>query len=301
MHKPPTAHHLISILLVKGEALNNHEKLIREHFICPICRCPMEMTEDGKSVKCSGDNPKNKRHSFDFSADGYLSFGATGGDSKEAVAARRSFLRSTSHYKLAAEAIYHTVKRYVPECKLLVDAGCGEGYYTSMLADLSECTVGFDLSKFACLAGAKQARRDGKQGLLFATASVFELPMADGCADAVTNIFAPCAEEKYKRILRDGGYLFVVGAGKDHLMGLKRVMYEDVYENGPRADLPKNMEQVDRVISHYTINISGKENIAALFSMTPYYWRTSEADKQKLASLDLLETEIEFEINVYKK
>jgi len=55
------------------------------------------------------------------------------------------------------------------------------------------------------------------------------------------------------------------------------------------------------VISHYEMNISGKENIAALFSMTPYYWRTSEADKQKLASLDSLETEIEFEINVYKK
>jgi len=281
--------------------LNNHENIIREHFICPICRCPVEVTADGKSVKCSGDNPKNKRHSFDFSADGYLSFGATGGDSKEAVAARRSFLRSTPNYKLAAESIYHTVKHYVPECKLLVDAGCGEGYYTSMLADLSESTVGFDLSKFACSAGAKQARRDEKQGLLFATASVFELPLADGCADAVTNIFAPCAEEEYNRVLKDGGYLFVVGAGKNHLMGLKRVMYEDVYENGPRADLPKNMEHVECVISHYEMNISGKENIAALFSMTPYYWRTSEADKQKLASIESLETEIEFEINVYKK
>ncbi|MBQ7829304.1 MAG: methyltransferase domain-containing protein [Clostridia bacterium] len=281
--------------------MNNHDKLIREYFICPLCRCPMEVTEDGKSVKCSGDNPKNKRHSFDFSADGYLSFGATGGDSKEAVAARRSFLRSTPNYKLAAEAIYHTVKHYVPDCKLLVDAGCGEGYYTSILSDISASTVGFDLSKFACLAGSKQARRDGKQSLLFATASVFELPIRDNCADAVTNIFAPCAEEEYNRILKEGGYLFVVGAGKNHLMGLKRVMYEDVYENGSRADLPKNMEHVDRVISHYSMTISGKENIAALFSMTPYYWRTSEADKQKLAGLDSLETEIEFEINVYKK
>lgn len=301
MQKFTTAHHSTLFLFTEGDTLSNHKKIIREHFICPICRCPMEATEDGKSVKCSGDNPKNKRHSFDFSADGYLSFGATGGDSKEAVAARRAFLRSTPHYKLAAEAIYHTVKRYVPNCKLLVDAGCGEGYYTSMLADLSENTVAFDLSKFACSAGAKQARRDEKQGLLFATASVFELPLADGCADAVTNIFAPCAEEEYNRVLKDGGYLFVVGAGKNHLMGLKRVMYEDVYENGPRADLPKNMEHVECVTSHYAMNISGKENIAALFSMTPYYWRTSEADKQKLASLDSLETEIEFEINVYKK
>jgi len=261
----------------------------------------MAVTDDGKSVKCSGENPKNKRHSFDFSADGYLSFGVTGGDSKEAVAARRSFLRSTPNYKLAAEAIFHTVKRYVPDCKLLVDAGCGEGYYTSILADMSESTVGFDLSKFACSAGAKQAKKDGKNDLLLATASVFELPLADGCADAVTNIFAPCAEEEYNRVLKDGGYLFVVGAGKEHLMGLKKAIYDDVYENGQRADLPKNMEHIDCVISHYSMNISGRENIAALFSMTPYYWRTSEADKQKLASLESLETEIEFEINVYKK
>lgn len=170
-----------------------------------------------------------------------------------------------------------------------------------MLAEVSENTVGFDLSKYACAAGAKQAKKDGKDNMLFATASVFELPLKDGCADAVTNIFAPCAEDEYNRVLRDGGYLFVVGAGKDHLMGLKKVIYNDVYENGQRADLPKNMKHVDRVSSHYDIEIHGKEYIEALFSMTPYYWRTSEGDKEKLLKIDSLVTDIEFEINVYQK
>ena len=261
----------------------------------------MCITDDAKSVKCNGDNPKGKRHSFDFSSDGYLSFGATGGDSKEAVAARKAFLRSTGAYATQAEAIVKAVKKYVPDCKTLIDAGCGEGYYTSMLSDVSENTVGFDLSKFACSAGAKQAKRDGKRKLLFATASVFELPLQDGCADAVTNIFAPCAEEEYKRVLSDGGYLFVVGAGKDHLMGLKKAIYADVYENGQRADLPKSMEHIDCVTCRSEVRIEGADNIAALFSMTPYYWRTSESDKEKLALLDSLETEIEFEINVYRK
>ncbi len=275
--------------------------MIESYFACPVCGCRMQVTEDGKSVKCVGENTKNKCHSFDFSADGYLSFGVTGGDSKAAVAARKAFLRATGSYELAALAIRDAVKHYVPDCRLLVDAGCGEGYYTSMLSEVAERAVGFDLSKFACSAGAKQARADGKSNLLFATASVFELPLADGCADAVTNIFAPCAEDEYKRVLRDGGYLFVVGAGKDHLMGLKKAIYDDVYENGQRADLPQNMEHVDCVTSHYSMQISGKENIAALFSMTPYYWRTSEGDKEKLARLDSLVTDIEFEINIYKK
>ena len=261
----------------------------------------MQVTEDGKSAKCKGDNPKKKQHSFDFSSDGYLSFGVTGGDSKAAVAARKVFLRETSAYKLAALAVRDAVARYLPDCRLLVDAGCGEGYYTSMLSEISENTVGFDLSKYACSAGAKQAKKDGKDNMLFATASVFELPLKDGCADAVTNIFAPCAEDEYNRVLRDGGYLFVVGAGKDHLMGLKKVIYDDVYENGQRADLPKNMKHVDRVSSHYDVEIHGKEYIEALFSMTPYYWRTSEGDKEKLLKIDSLVTDIEFEINVYQK
>ena len=276
------------------------QDIISSMLKCPVCGGRMSITEDKKSIKCDGLNPKNKKHSFDFSSDGYLSFGVTGGDSKEAVAARRAFL-STGAYKSAALPIRDAVKKYVPDCGLLVDAGCGEGYYTSMLAEVSQNTVGFDLSKFACMSGAKQAKREGKTNLLYATASVFELPLQDGCADAVTNIFAPCAEEEYKRILKRGGYLFVVGAGKEHLMGLKKAIYDDVYENGERADLPKNMEKVDCISAHYSVEICGKENIAALFSMTPYYWRTSEGDKDKLASLESLVTDIEFEINVYRK
>ena len=162
-------------------------------------------------------------------------------------------------------------------------------------------TVGFDLSKFACSAAAKSARREGRGNILYSTASVFELPVKDGVADAVVNIFAPCAEEEYSRILRDGGYLFVVGAGRDHLMGLKRAIYEDTYENGERADLPKNMTMVERRLVRFEIEVCGKDDIATLFSMTPYYWRTSEADKEKLMALDTLKTEIEFEISIYKK
>lgn len=281
--------------------MTDKKRIIEKIFACPVCGCEMTVTEDKKSVKCSGDNAKGKKHSFDFSADGYLSFGVTGGDSKEAVAARKEFLRNTVYYKLAAFAIRDMVKYHLPECKLLVDAGCGEGYYTSILSEVSENVVGFDLSKFACSAGAKQAEKDGKDNILFATASVFELPIKSGSVDAVTNIFAPCAEDEYKRILRDGGYLFVVGAGKDHLMGLKKVIYDDVYENGQRADLPKNMKHIGCISSHYSLEIDGKDKIAALFSMTPYYWRTSESDKEKLEGIDSLVTDIDFEINIYQK
>ena len=170
-----------------------------------------------------------------------------------------------------------------------------------MLSEKAGCVLGFDLSKFACALGAKSAKREGMNHILYSTASVFELPVKDGVADAVVNIFAPCAEDEYNRVLRDGGYLFVVSAGKDHLMGLKRAIYDEVYENGQRADMPSRMKLVETVNAKHTIHVEGNSDLEALFSRTPYYWRTSEADKAKLKEIEDLETEIEFEINVYQK
>lgn len=280
----------LNFLITQREII---EKIMR----CPVCSSALGVSQDGKSALCTGA----RRHCFDFSKDGYLSFpGAGGGDSKGAVDARRSFLLK-GYYAPAAKAVASAVEGYVSRDAALLDAGCGEGYYTSMLAERVGMTIGFDLSKFACGAAAKSARRDGKTNLLYSTASVFELPVQDGALDAVVNIFAPCAEEEYTRVLKDGGYLFVVGAGKDHLMGLKRAIYDNVYENGQRADLPEGLEHIEKIVSRHEICVEGKEDIAALFSMTPYYWRTSESDHQRLNALDTLQTEVEFEINVYRK
>ena len=276
--------------------MERRRDIVKRILSCPVCSADLSVTEDSKSAVCLGA----RRHCFDFSSQGYLSLSGGGGDSKQAVAARSGFLNQ-GYYAEAAKAICDTVKKYLPDSPVIIDAGCGEGYYTAMLARLSDVTVGFDLSKHACLAGAKQAARYGVDNVLYATASVFELPVKDGAADAVVNIFAPCSEEEYRRVLRDGGYLFVVGAGKDHLMGLKRALYDNVYENTERADLPVNMTCVETVKVSYNVTVTGREHIDALFSMTPYYWRTSEADKQKLSELCTLATEVEFEINVYRK
>jgi 23S rRNA (guanine745-N1)-methyltransferase len=51
----------------------------------------------------------------------------------------------------------------------------------------------------------------------------------------------------------------------------------------------------------YTITVEGEEAIEALFSMTPYYWRTSEADRAKLKNLQTLTTEVDFDIFIYQK
>lgn len=277
--------------------LTERRELVERIMRCAVCGEGLVLSDDGKSALCLGV----KRHCFDFSKDGYLSLPMSGGgDSKGAVNARRSFLEK-GYYEPCARAIADAVSKYAGNEATVVDAGCGEGYYSSMLAGCAGGVIGFDLSKFACAAGAKRAKREKMRNLLFSTASVFELPINSDSVDAVVNIFAPCAEDEYSRILHSGGYLFVVGAGGEHLMGLKRVLYDNVYENGERADLPKTMERVEKIVSRHEICVEGQDDIAALFSMTPYYWRTSESDREKLSQLSHLMTTIEFEINIYRK
>jgi 23S rRNA (guanine745-N1)-methyltransferase len=160
--------------------------------------------------------------------------------------------------------------------------------------------LGIDLSKDGVDYAARRAKLNDT-GAGFAVASVFEMPIKDAALDAVVNIFAPCAEAEYSRVLRNGGNLLVVSAGEQHLMGLKRVLCENPYLNQGRADLPKTMTLVQKYRLKDEIYLEDPLLIEALFSMTPYYWRTSQEDHQKLKNAERLITEIDFDIFLFRK
>ncbi|MBQ2735082.1 MAG: 23S rRNA methyltransferase A, partial [Clostridia bacterium] len=100
---------------------------------------------------------------------------------------------------------------------------------------------------------------------------------------------------------KPGGHLLLVGAGERHLMGLKSAIYDNPYENTGRADLPKAMEPIAVHRLRYDISVESSAAIAALFSMTPYYWRTSPKDRAKLDALQHLSTEVNFDIFLFRK
>ena len=282
---------------------------------CPVCGAPMGVTTEGRGLACAATvndrNPKGKTHLFDGGAGGYVNLAPNhsgGGDSKEAVRARSSFLRS-GYYTPAADAIASLVRRITPQNGLVLDAGCGEGYYSGRIAEEGCPVLGVDLSKFAVDAAAKAARRERNEGgcdsrTLFAVGSVFELPVADESFDTVTNIFAPCAPAEYARVLKTGGHLVVAGAGERHLFGLKQIIYDDPYLNDPRRDLPAEgdgftLKETSNVT--FEITVTDPDHREALFSMTPYYWRTSREGHGRLAAAEGLTTEVSFDLHVYKK
>lgn len=262
---------------------------------CPICHAKLSLTNEEKSCECEGE----RRHCFGFSKSGYLNLSGPhggSGDKKDAIRARREFLNA-GYYAPLADAI--TKKLNIIGAKSALDAGCGEGYYTNRFSKDLEI-LGIDLSKDGIDAAAKAAKgQEGSCG--YVIASLFSMPIPDKTFDAVVNIFAPCAEDEFLRVLKPGGYVILVGAGENHLLGLKRILYENPYLNTERADLPRKMELVAKDRLSYTVTVQGSAQIAALFSMTPYYWRTSPADQKKLEALTELTTELDFDIFLFRK
>ncbi len=269
---------------------------VLELLRCPVCRAAGRAEKGGKVFACMGE----RRHTFDFARSGYLnlclSAQAGKGDSAQAVRSRSAFLE-TGYYQPLSDAVNGLLDR--SGVASVLDAGCGEGYYTNRMAP-GRIALGADLSRPGVEHAAKRAAAVGS-GAAFVVAGLFALPVKDGVLDAVVSLFAPCAEQEFLRVLRPGGFLILAGAGEKHLWGLKQTLYEKPYLNPGRNDLPQNMRLLDRRRLQGGLTVLGKDAVMSLFSMTPYFWRTSEADRTKLEGLDRLETEFDFDLFLYRK
>lgn len=261
---------------------------------CPICQG--DVSRVGGSLTCGS------KHTFDIAKSGYVNLnvkGATAGDSKEMVRARSDFLDG-GYYSRFAEKLVEVLGE-MPH-KTVIDAGCGEGYYSVKAAKEAGCALyGFDLSKAAVEKAAKRAAAADADASFF-VGGIFDLPVKNENIDVVLNLFAPCASEEFLRVLKPHGRLIMGIAGENHLLGLKSALYSEVYLNNPEklADIDGFTRiKTDRV--SYKVVIEGRKQIENLFSMTPYYWKTSREDADKLRELERLETELDFEIAVFEK
>ena len=268
------------------------------NFICPVCRCLLK--DEGKALVCENF------HSFDKAKQGYTHLlpvnrmhSKIPGDNKLMVDSRREFLNK-GYYGIFAGALQDILKECIEgtESPVILDAGCGEGYYTGKMKEvLPESRVfGFDISKFAVKAAAGRYKN-----ISFAVASVFDIPFADGSADVVTDVFSPLCEKEFLRVLKKGGYFIFAVPGERHLYKMKEVLYTSPYENEKKDTCYEGFEFIKRVPVRGNITLDNGGDIMALFSMTPYYWKTDVEGSEKLKKLTCLSTEIEFDFLVYKK
>lgn len=260
---------------------------------CPVCGEPLETVE--RSCRCG------KGHSFDMARQGYVNLltssrkhSASPGDSREQVAARRAFLDG-GYYAPIARTLVETARRLGAQGPIL-DIGCGEGYYSTRLADAMETELtGLDISKEAVRCAAAKYKN-----ALWVCGTAAHLPVPDQAAGVVTSLFALTMPEEFSRVLRDDGYYFQVLAAEDHLLGLKSIIYPELKhkEKDTVPQLP-GFELVRSVPISFTFTVEG-EQVQNLLSMTPHVYRIGKEGAQRLRETQTLTDRASCVLNLYR-
>ena len=263
-------------------------------LICP--HCGALLTRNEHTLRCSNG------HSYDIARSGYCNLlqtsrsGEHTGDSREMVMARRQFLDRGYYAGLAeglCKRVYELAQPYTGVH--LIDAGCGEGYYTRQIVQtLQECgrlaqSVGMDISKSATQYAAKRDKYTQ-----YVTGSVYHMPIADHCADIVCSIFAPTPAEEFARVLAPGGTVLCVVPGEEHLWELKCAVYDTPYKNKEEKHQLEGFTLVHKEKITYTVSIDHAEDIQTLFAMTPYAHRTPKKGMERLHALKKLDVTVSF-------
>lgn len=270
-------------------------------FCCPLCGAPL--AEEPHSLRCPAG------HCFDTSKEGYTNLLPVGqkhskapGDDKGMVAARRAFLEEGWYSPLRDALCALAQEKAAGPSPVVLDAGCGEGYYTAGIRDAllsqgkSPLTAGIDISKFSLQKAAKKY-----PGIEFAVASAYRLPAADSSVDLLLNVFSPLALDEFRRVLRRGGtYLYVVPAAR-HLWELKQILYDAPYPNEEK-ETPYDGFAYEKIVPvSYSIHLPSQQDVHALFQMTPYYWKTGREGAARLEQVQELDCRVDFRIHVFRR
>ena len=185
---------------------------------------------------------------------------------------------------------------------LILDCGCGEGYYSRELYTSLE-SAGIPVSMLCLDISKEAAKLTARRCFPHATvvASAYELPVLTGSCSMIVDIFAPVAEKEFYRALAPDGILIRVVPQEKHLWELKQAVYDRPYENPPVDPELEGFTFLYRENIDYTIELDTAEDIRSLFKMTPYYYKTSRADQSKLEALQSLATRLSFAILVSRR
>jgi 23S rRNA (guanine745-N1)-methyltransferase len=184
----------------------------------PLLRCPIchsDLTPLVAAVRCGNE------HAFDVAKQGYLSLlhgkrPRHTGDTAAMISARERFL-GAGHFEPLAEAVTAAVADAAGG-QAVLDVGAGPGWYLGQaLEGQSEAPgIAVDVSKPAL----RRAARAHPRAAAVAADVWGELPLRDGAAGAVLNVFAPRNPAEMARVLAPAGVAVIVTPTQRHLRGL---------------------------------------------------------------------------------
>lgn len=285
-------------------------------YICPVC-AEKRGTRSAPPLSFNGDHSLicPKGHCFDISSGGYVNLllpqhknVKDPGDSREMVKARSEFL-GTGAYEPLRQALCGVARELCADIAepAAADCGCGELYYTrELFGALSEggraaTLYAMDISKQALTAG----RARSVEGIFPAVASSFRLPIADEALNLAAVIFAPMCTAELLRVLKQGGYVIEAIPAREHLFALKSLLYKHPYYNEVKPYELEGFDFIGKREVSCEIALDDQLLLNALFTMTPYYYKTSPADAAALYAYfgthDRFVDTAAFEVLIYRK
>jgi len=185
-------------------------------LLCTVRTCHEPLAREERRVICP------RGHSFDVARSGYVNLlqpqdkrSKEPGDTAEAVAARRR-LHDRGVTSPLLDAIAEMAA--VTSDDVVLDAGCGDGFYLGSIAGRSGCSAhGVDISIPASDAAA---RRYPECEWIVANADRF-VPYADATFSRVLSITARMNCAEFRRVLRDDGKLLIAIPAPDDLVELR--------------------------------------------------------------------------------
>ena len=269
------------------------------NYQCPLCFKPLNLINS--SYRCEAN------HQFDCAKEGYVNLmpvqhkgSKQPGDSPEMMQARRAFL-DAGYYQPLQQRVSDILDKALPlDAAMLLDIGCGEGYYTAAVADRLNrqrqmAIFGLDVAKVAVRYGAKRYPQ-----VSFCVASSHRLPFANQSLDAMLRIYAPCKATELARTVKPGGIVVTVAPGPRHLYQLKALIYAQVQLHD---DASEHLDGFDLISSEklaYEMKLTGKQSFN-LLQMTPFAWRASMETGQELAARHSFVCETDFVIAVHRR
>lgn len=180
-------------------------------LICPVRGCAKPLVRETGRAVCS------EGHSFDFAKSGYLNLlqpqerrSKLPGDTALAVAARRRL-----HDRGVTTPLRDAIQEFSTPTGHLLDAGCGEGFYSGSLAGVE--VHGIDISMPAIEAAAK---RYPLGEWVVGNADRF-IPYADRSFETILSITARMNPPEFSRVLQTEGKLLVAVPAPDDLIELR--------------------------------------------------------------------------------
>lgn len=294
-----------------GFAADNFRRHARL-FACPVCSSEMHVSEAPAQFCCS------QGHSFDFARQGYLNLmlanqrnSLQAGYDMATLRARKTMLENGLFAPLIESLQQMTVniarqKTQWQQLSLL-DVGSGEGYLFAHLVEKLQsasgkeiAAVGSDISK-----PAMQIASQSSNTLLWCVANLMRrMPFADHAFHILLNILAPSNAEEFQRLLIPQGYLLKVLPLENHLVEIRRAIYEHERKESHNnevafAELSKHLQLITQENLSY-LHTVGKDKTSELLHMSPLFWKGKKSRIEALLAQGIAEVTVHLSLSLWQ-